>query len=131
MSRNPIVYIVQDVKHVSHKTGELASKYDLSRAKRFGAFVYLLDGQVRVYSQSSVASSVAQVRERLAEITDQDYLLLVGDPVMIGVACGVAMDALRGRLKLLKWDKRRLDYEVIEIGNESVTAEWESIWRDR
>lgn len=125
------VYVVQDVKRISYKTGKLESKYDLTRAKRFGELVYLLDGQVRIHSQASVLDAVAQVRERLAGITVNDYLLLVGDPAMIGVACGITMDLLKGRLRLLQWDKRRLDYTVVEINNESATAQWESVWRDQ
>ena len=124
------VYVVQNVKHVSHRTGELESKFDHSRATRYGELVYLVDGQVRIYSQSSVMESVAQVRERLRTITIDDYLLLVGDPVMIGVACGVAMDLLRGRLRLLQWDRRRLDYESIEIGDTSITEQWNDVWTD-
>lgn len=124
------VYVVQNVKQVSYKTGELESKYDHSRATRYGELVYLVDGQVRIWSQSSVLDAVADVKQRLQPITIDDYLLLVGDPVMIGVACGYAMDRLRGRLRLLQWDRRRLDYEVIEIGNESIQDEWNRIWNN-
>jgi hypothetical protein len=126
------VYVVQNVKQVSHRTGGLESKYDHSRAMRYGELVYLVDGQVRIWSQSSVLDAVADVKDKLANITIDDYLLLVGDPVLIGVACGYAMDVLRGRLKLLQWDRRRLDYEVIEIGNESIQEEWNRVWnKDR
>lgn len=122
-----IVYVVQDVKRISHRTGELESKYDLTRARRFGELVYLIDGQVRSYSQSSVSDAVARVSGGLANFKQEDYLLLVGDPVLIGVACGVAMRAT-SQLKLLQWDKRRFDYEMVEIGSEPL-SEWASVWR--
>lgn len=121
------VFVVQDVKRVSYRTGGLESKYDLTRAKRFGELIYLVEGQVRTFSQSSVGDAYAQVLSGLVDFKEEDYLLLVGDPVLIGIACGVAMRSV-SKLKLLQWDKRRYDYEVVEISSESV-SEWASVWQ--
>jgi len=44
-----------------------------------------------------------------------DYLLLIGDPAIIGVACSIVSDITNGKYKLLKWDKQERKYYPIEI----------------
>ena len=48
-------------------------------------------------------------------IRDSDYLLLTGDPAIIGVACSIVSDMTNGKYKLLKWDKQERKYYPIEI----------------
>ena len=47
--------------------------------------------------------------------TTKDYLLLTGDPAIIGVACSIVSDMTNGKYKLLKWDKQETKYYPIEI----------------
>ena len=49
------------------------------------------------------------------DFNDKDYLLLIGDPSMIGLACSVAADYNRGRYKVLKYDRRSFTYYPIQI----------------
>ena len=44
-----------------------------------------------------------------------DYLLLTGDPAIIGVACSIVSDLTNGKYNLLKWDKQERTYYPIEI----------------
>ncbi len=44
-----------------------------------------------------------------------DYLLLTGDPAIIGVACSIVSDMTNGKYNLLKWDKQERQYYPIEI----------------
>ena len=49
------------------------------------------------------------------DFSDDDYLLLIGDPAMIGVACSVASYNNRGKYKVLKYDRRTYTYYPIQI----------------
>ena len=51
----------------------------------------------------------------LKNFTQKDYLLLTGDPAIIGVACSIVSDMTNGKYKLLKWDKQERKYYPIEI----------------
>jgi hypothetical protein len=51
----------------------------------------------------------------LKDFTPKDYLLLTGDPAIIGVACSIVSDMTNGKYNLLKWDKQERRYYPIEI----------------
>ena len=44
------------------------------------------------------------------DITDDDYLLLSGDPAVIALAGAVAARNNSGRFKMLKWDREQGKY---------------------
>ena len=58
---------------------------------------------------------VYKLRQGLKDFTKEDYLLLTGDPAIIGVACSIVSDITNGKYKLLKWDKQERKYYPIEI----------------
>ena len=47
--------------------------------------------------------------------SDDDYLLLVGDPSIIGACCAIASRYNNGRYKVLKWDRLERRYFPIEF----------------
>jgi len=49
------------------------------------------------------------------EVKEGDYLLLTGDPAIIGVACSIVSDITNGKYQLLKWDKQERKYYSINI----------------
>jgi hypothetical protein len=51
----------------------------------------------------------------LKDFRQDDYLLLTGDPALIGVACCIVSDLTNGKFNLLKWDKQERRYYPIEI----------------
>ena len=58
---------------------------------------------------------IYKLRQGLKNYTSNDYLLLTGDPALIGVACSIVSDITNGKFKLLKWDKQERKYYPIEI----------------
>ena len=58
---------------------------------------------------------IFKLRKGLKDFTTDDYLLLTGDPAIIGVACSIVSDMTNGKYKLLKWDKQERKYYPIEI----------------
>jgi len=55
------------------------------------------------------------VKQSLKDYRPEDYLLLTGDPAIIGVACSIVSDMTNGKYNLLKWDKQEKQYYPIEI----------------
>jgi hypothetical protein len=55
------------------------------------------------------------MRKNLKDFRKQDYILLTGDPAVIGISCAIASDMTNGQFKLLKWDRREFKYYPIEF----------------
>ena len=60
-----------------------------------------------MYSQIILSPGplIIKLRSLLKDYTPEDYLLLSGDPAVIGVVCSVVADITNGKYKLLKWDR--------------------------
>ena len=86
-----------------------------------GASVYSSSGKFNFllpeFSQIifSPGPLVFKLRKGLKDFTKEDYLLLTGDPAIIGVACSIVSDITNGKYNLLKWDKQERKYYPIEI----------------
>jgi hypothetical protein len=46
----------------------------------------------------------------LSDYTEEDFLLLIGDPILIGIAAACASFWSKGRVKFLKWDRQEHIY---------------------
>jgi hypothetical protein len=104
------VYLIQDIP-VDRETGK--PKYNVLGAQKYGDIVTMLP----VYSQIilSPGPMIFELRNKLKDFTTNDYLLLSGDPAIIGVVCSIVSDITNGRYKLLKWDRQEKTYYPIEI----------------
>tara|TARA_R110002020_G_scaffold405473_3_gene615514 strand:- start:390 stop:833 length:444 start_codon:yes stop_codon:yes gene_type:complete len=58
---------------------------------------------------------VAQIKRKLERFDDEDWLLAMGDPAIIGIAFAIAADANAGRVNMLKWDKMERQYYPVRI----------------
>jgi hypothetical protein len=63
----------------------------------------------------SAGQIVQQINAKLSNFSDADYLLLIGDPVAIGVSVAVAGKWNQGKVKMLKWDKQEHMYYPVSI----------------
>ena len=63
----------------------------------------------------SVAPAVRQLKDHLKNFSDDDYILAMGDPTAIGIACSVAAKNNNGRYKVLKWDRQESQYYVVQV----------------
>jgi hypothetical protein len=97
-----MVYVVQE------QTGK-----DLSKAKEYGELISLLPQKL------IVGLSVVQVKQRLdtslASFSNNDYLLLIGDPVAIGMAMTIAAKYSNGIVRTLKWDRQLQSYYEVRV----------------
>ena len=89
------VYLIQEIPGTSR--GE--PKYNIVGAQKYGDIVTVLPE----FSQMihSPGPLVMKLRTLLKNYTADDYLLLSGDPAIIGVVCSLVSDTTNGRYKLL------------------------------
>ena len=96
------VYVIQEVKG-----------RNILPAKEYGDLVLLLSEGSQVVLSSQ--PTVNKLRRKLRDYNDNDYLLLIGDPVAMGIACAIASDVNRGRIQCLKWDRMELKYYPVKF----------------
>ena len=103
------VYVLQELPGT--KAG--APKINIMSASKIGEFRFLLPEFSQIIF--SPGPLIFKLRNLLKEYTIKDYLLLTGDPAIIGVACSIVSEFTNGKYNLLKWDKQDRIYYPIEI----------------
>lgn len=101
----PKVYVLIDQKYKDRVTGEMVSKFDFSSAERYGDLVFLLASN----ASTRDPETNGDLADGLANITDDDYILPVGSPVLILLAGAYAAIADVNRLNVLEWERDRDD----------------------
>ena len=104
-----IVYVIQEISGT--QSGN--PKINIMGASHYGQFKFLLPEFSQIIF--SPGPLVFKLRKALRDFKEKDYLLLTGDPAIIGVACSIVSDITNGKYKLLKWDKQERKYYTIEI----------------
>lgn len=107
MSKNSRVFLVQNTKWIDPKDGQLKSKFDFTAAEQFGPIVELLEPTASPFDLPPV---IRRLHDVLCGYTPQDYLLLVGSPVLIGLAVAVAADYADGHVAMLQWSGAKRQY---------------------
>jgi hypothetical protein len=80
-------------------------------AQGYGQLEMLLPaGQITL----SPGPSVFKLRKKLQHYCDDDYLLLIGDPIAIALAAMVAASMNQGKVNFLKWDKQERRYLAVK-----------------
>ena len=100
--RTSTVFIVQEMPN-----------HDIAAAMSFGDMVVLLPSNTQI--AFSTAPAVRMLKRKLRGFTDNDFLLLTGDPVAIGLACSIAAAYNAGRYTALKWDRREKMYIPVRL----------------
>ena len=105
----PNVYVVQEIAG----TREGRPKFNIMGAAEYGKLKFLLDERSQIIF--SPGPLIFKLRSALRHFKPTDYLLLTGDPAIIGVTCSIVSEYTNGRFNLLKWDKQERRYYPIEI----------------
>ena len=103
------VYVIQELPGT--RAGR--PKFNIMGAQKYGKLEILLPEFSQIIL--SPGPLIFKLRKLLKDYTEKDYLLLTGDPAIIGVACSIAADITGGKYNLLKWDRQEQTYYPIEI----------------
>ena len=104
-----IVYVIQEIPG----TQSGSPKINIMGASKYGEFKFLLPEFSQIIF--SPGPLIFKLRKALKDFKEEDYLLLTGDPAIIGVACSIVSDITNGKYQLLKWDKQERKYYSITI----------------
>ena len=103
------VYVIQEV--AGTQAGN--PKINIVGASSYGQLKFLLpEFSQMIFSPGPL---IYKLRQGLKNFTEDDHLLLTGDPALIGVACSIVSDITNGKYNLLKWDKQERKYYPITI----------------
>jgi len=105
----PIVYVIQEIAG----TRDGRPKINIMGAAQYGVFRFLLPELSQIIF--SPGPLIFKLRKGLKDYRQKDFLLLTGDPAIIGVACSIVSDITNGKYQLLKWDKQERKYYPIQI----------------
>ena len=108
-NKPPSVYVVQEIAG----TREGRPKFNIMGAAQYGNLKFLLDERSQIIF--SPGPLIFKLRSALRDFKRTDYLLLTGDPAIIGVTCSIVSEYTNGKFNLLKWDKQERRYYPIEI----------------
>ncbi len=106
------VYVIQEIAGSADGRPKIniigASDYSTSRD-----FIFLLPELSQIIF--SPGPLIFKLRKGLKDFTTEDYLLLTGDPAVIGISCAIVSDNTNGKFNLLKWDRREAKYYPINF----------------
>jgi len=105
----PNVWVVQEIAG----TREGRPKFNIMGASEYGNLKFLLDERSQMIF--SPGPLIFKLKNLVKHFKPTDYLLLTGDPAIIGVACSIVSDITNGKYNLLKWDKQERKYYPITI----------------
>jgi hypothetical protein len=108
-NKKPIVYVLQEIAGTRFNS----PKINITGALEYGELKFLLPELSQL--MWSPGPLIFELRKKLKNYTPEDYLLLVGDPAIIGVACSIVSDITNGKYKFIKWDRQERRYYPIEI----------------
>lgn len=120
----PRVFVVQE--HLTKVGERLEPKFDMSDAQRYGQLCYLLGASAAPWTPS-VALQLHQALQHYEPT--RDFLLLTGNPVLIGMVCAVAAQYGKGKLAVLQWDGRNRKYVPLTVDT-SHSGAWDAVWDD-
>ena len=109
--KNPksVVYILQELPGT--KMG--APKYNIVGASKFGELKTLLPENSQIIM--SPGPLIFKLRKLLKDFSPNDYLLLTGDPAIIGISCSIVAEITGGKFSFLKWDRQEKTYYPIKV----------------
>lgn len=101
MSNKQNVFICQPVKNIN-----------VLPAQKFGIPKYVYDGPQIDFNINTV---ISKIQESLSIAQKGDFLVLIGDPVLMALVSIEMYEMTEGKFNILKWDKRTKDYYVLSV----------------
>lgn len=107
------VHVVQVPRRREPRTGRWI-EYDIRTAKAFGILQQPLFDRTQG-CDFITKNAINRCREALADYSDQDSILALGDPAAIALTCVIAAQNNDGRFAVLRWDGATKQYVRLEF----------------
>ena len=82
-------------------------------ARHYGTLVAVLPDNAQIVI--SATPILRKIQRTLNDYSTEDYLLLTGAPIIMGLCMMVASEKTNGILRMLKWEKREKDYYEVTV----------------
>jgi len=107
------VFAVQEPRSFDRESGIWKPRVNIYTAEPFGEVQTLIPHD-HVHAALVTQPTLHKMRRLLRDFSDEDYLLPVGDPVLIALAAMTAARENRGKVRFLRWSRERKEYDVVE-----------------
>lgn len=97
-TKEPTVYVIQD-----------DPTKNFTSALKYGSVEPLLQHREEP-NMINIPTIVERLRYGLRNFSRHDFLVLIGSPAAIGIACAIAADITGGEFNILKWDTQERRY---------------------
>ena len=106
------VYIPQEPMVRDKVTGEFRALFSLEPAMAYGSPKTLFDSKPVIFDTVRI---VRHLNKELANFSDDDWIICVGDPSLLATTVAIAQRFNGGRFGLLKWDRRAGRYAELRV----------------
>lgn len=113
------VFVIQRQMQLDRERNEFVDRFDLTPAEEYGELVYLLNSTAAPWKTDTI---LIDLEEKLQDFTEDDFLLLVGNPVLIGLATAVASSKV-DRVSFLQWSGKDRRYLPV-VANINLSCEY-------
>ena len=87
---------------------------DLNPAATFGQLVRLTTPSAGPLTQDNLDVALNEIQHGISGIQPDDYVVAVGDPILVAAAIAYASD-INGSVKVLRWDRHNHCYNCLEV----------------
>lgn len=112
MANHMRVFVVQNQHKWDEFEQKFVPKFDLSKAEEYGELVYLLSPRAAPFRPEPL---ITELHEKLSTFSDEDSILLVGNPVLIGATTSIAAHYNGGRVNMLQWSGIEQRYQKLFV----------------
>lgn len=105
------VFVVQKQMRFDQERKELVPRFpSIDKALKWGEIEFVLSPSAHPFNPDTV---LGDIHEKLSGYGDDDHLLLIGNPALIGMVTAVAAYYNNGTVKFLQWSGRHGEYTEI------------------
>lgn len=106
------VFVVQQQMRLDQATRQLVPRFtSIDKALKYGKIEFILSPSAHPFNPDMV---LGDIHEKLSGFNDDDHLLLIGNPALIGMATAIAAYYNQGHVKFLQWSGRHGEYTEIK-----------------
>lgn len=109
------VFVVQNQHRWNSGAGQFEPKFDLSPATEYGRLEYLLSPTASPFHPDD---PIEELHSKLKDFGPNDHLLLIGNPILIGLSVSVASYYNKGAISMLQWSGK--DNRYIQVAAENI-----------
>lgn len=111
----PKAYLPNVPTRFNHLDGSRAPALNLQPINDFGEPVWLTPPGIRT-GPNFIHQAIEKITNALQPFTAKDYLVCIGDPILIAVAIHrAALNIFPDPVRTLRWDKNKQAYELLEV----------------